>query len=196
MTDGTVVLPGAPPGQPAASPPGRSRRRGLVFRTVPGTSALHRLGPATKISVPALATVVSFSAPGWPVIAGLAVLLAAGLAAARLPLTVFPRVPWLIAAIILLGAAAAAAGSGIVLYVESMLFTVLFFSLSLLLIWTTRVEDLPGAFTAAGGQPTGTGPHPRPRAARPRGRRGGLGRRASDLGRTATMRGGLGSFGD
>ncbi len=148
VSDGTVVLPGAPPGQPAAaSPAARPRRGGLVFRAVPGTSALHRLGPATKIGILAVTTVVSFSAPGWPVVAGLAALLAAGVAAARLPLTVFPRVPWLVTAIVLLGAVAAAAGSGIVLYVESLLFTVLFFALSLLLIWTTRVEDLPAAFT-------------------------------------------------
>jgi len=90
---------------------------------------------------------VSFVVPQWPTITGLAVLLAAGVAAAKLPLTVFPRVPWLITAIVLLGGAAAAAGSGLVLYVQSMLLTILFFALSLLLIWTTRVEDLPASFT-------------------------------------------------
>jgi energy-coupling factor transporter ATP-binding protein EcfA2 len=244
VTDGTLVLPGASPGQPAAaSPPARPRRGGLVFRAVPGTSALHRLGPATKIGILALATVVSFSAPGWPVIAGLAVLLAAGVAAARLPLTVFPRVPWLVTAIVLLGGVAAAAGSGIVLYVESMLFTILFFSLSLLLIWTTRVEELPAAFTRIAGPlrrlglPVNEWAHSvtfavrtlpllrdefrvliaarrlrKPlRAASRRARalaRGrelldlvvavvaSAGRRASDLGRTATMRGGMRSTGD
>jgi energy-coupling factor transport system permease protein len=186
---------------------------------------------------------VSFSAPGWPVIAALTVLLAAGLAAARLPLTVFPRVPWLVAAIVLLGAAAAAAGSGIALYVESMLFTVLFFSLSLLLIWTTRVEELPAAFTRIAaplrrlGLPVNEWAHSvtfavrtlpllrdefrvliaarrlrkplRAAGRRPRALArcrelldlvvavvASAGRRASDLGRTATMRGGMRSFGD
>jgi energy-coupling factor transport system permease protein len=214
-----------------------------VFRAVPGTSALHRLGPATKIGVLAVATIVSFSAPGWPVIAGLAVLLAAGVAAARLPLSVFPRVPWLVAAIILLGGAAAAAGNGIAFYVQSMLFTVLFFGLSLLLIWTTRVEELPAAFTRIAaplrrlGLPVNEWAHSvtfavrtlpllrdefrvliaarrlrKPsraasRRARALARRRELldlvvavvasaGRRASDLGRTATMRGGMRSFGD
>jgi len=241
VTDGTAVLPGTSPVQPAVSP-ARRRRGGLVFRAVPGTSALHRLGPATKIGILALATVVSFSAPGWPVIAGLAVLLAAGVAAARLPLTVIPRVPWLVTAIVLLGGVAAAAGSGIVLYVESMLFTILFFSLSLLLIWTTRVEELPAAFTRIAGPlrrlglPVNEWAHSvtfavrtlpllrdefrvliaarrlrKPlRAASRRARalaRGrelldlvvavvaSAGRRASDLGRTATMRGGMRSFG-
>ena len=147
VTDGAVVLPGAQPAQPAASQPARPRRGGLVLRAVPGTSALHRLGPATKIGVLASATIASFVVPGWATIAVLTVLLAAGVAAARLPLTVVPRIPWPVAAIVLLGGAAAAAGSGIVLYVQSLLLTVLFFALSLLLIWTTRVEELPAAFT-------------------------------------------------
>src|SRR6185437_2699442 len=67
VTDGTVVSPGAPPGRP----PARPRRGGLVFRAVPGTSALHRLGPATKIAVLAAATIVSFVVPDWPTIVGL-----------------------------------------------------------------------------------------------------------------------------
>src|SRR6185437_13902314 len=89
VTNGTVVLSGASPGQPAASPPARPRRGGLVFRAVPGTSVLHRFGPAPKIAVLAAATIVSFVVPQWPTIVGLAVLLAAGIAAAKLPLRSF-----------------------------------------------------------------------------------------------------------
>lgn len=153
MADGTVVPPGAGTGQPPvpqpvpAPAPSRPRRGGLVFRAVPGTSALHRVGAATKIAVLAVATIASFAFPEWPTIAVLTVLLAAGFAAAKLPLTVLPRVPWPVVAIAGVGAAAAAAGSGILLYAQSLLLTVLFFALSLLLIWTTRVEELPAAFT-------------------------------------------------
>jgi energy-coupling factor transport system ATP-binding protein len=147
VTDGTVVAPGASPGQSAMSPPARPRRGGLVFRALPGSSALHRLGPATKIGILIAATIASLVVPEWPTIAVLAVLLAAGIAAARLPLTVVPRIPWPVAAIIALGGGAAAAGGGIVLYAQSMVLTALFFALSLLLIWTTRVEELPAAFT-------------------------------------------------
>jgi energy-coupling factor transporter ATP-binding protein EcfA2 len=147
VTGGTVVPPGASPGQSATPRPARPRRGGLVFRAVPGTSALHRLGPATKIGVLAAATIASLVVPEWPTLAALTVLLAAGVAAARLPLTVVPRIPWPVVAIFALGGGAAAAGGGIVLYVQSMLLTVLFFALSLLLIWTTRVEELPAAFT-------------------------------------------------
>jgi energy-coupling factor transport system ATP-binding protein len=154
VTGGTVPLPviqpGAEPGKAAAPRPARPRR-GLVFRAVPGTSALHRLGPATKILILAAATLASLWLPGWPTIAVLAVLLAAGVAAARLPATVIPRVPWPVTVIVLLGGAAAAAGSGVVLYLQSMLLTILFFALSLLLVWTTRVEDLPAAFTRIAG---------------------------------------------
>jgi energy-coupling factor transporter transmembrane protein EcfT len=188
-----------------------------------------------------VATIVSFVVPQWPTIAGLAVLLAAGVAAAKLPLTVFPRVPWLATAIVVLGGAAAAAGGGLVLYVQSMLLTILFFALSLLLIWTTRVEDLPASFTRIAsplrrlGVPVNEWAHTVTfavrtlpllrdefrvliaarrlrtpmRAATRRTRTlasshelfdiviavvASAGRRASDLGRTATMRGGLQSF--
>jgi energy-coupling factor transporter ATP-binding protein EcfA2 len=242
VSDGTVDLPGASTREPAAGQPARRRRGGLVFRAVPGTSALHRLGAATKIGVLAAATVASLIVPEWPTIAVLAVLLAAGVAAARLPLTVVPRVPWPVAAIIVLGGVAAAAGGGIVLYLESMLLTALFFALSLLLIWTTRVEELPAAFTRVAsplrrlGLPVNEWAHAvtfavrtlpllrdefrvlmaarRLRApSRTVSRRArtlaacrelldlvvavvaSAGRRASDLGRTATQRGGIRSFG-
>ena len=241
ITDGTAVRPGASPGPPA--PPPARPRRGLVLRAVPGTSPLHRLGPATKIGVLAVATIVSFLVPGWPLIAALTVLLAAGVAAARLPRTVVPRVPWPVAAIVLLGAGAAAAGNGIGFYVQGLLITVLFLGLSLLLIWTTRVEDLPAAFTRIAwplrrlGLPVNEWAHTMTFAVRTlpllrdefrvliaarrlraplraasrraralaRGRElldiivavvASAGRRASDLGRAATQRGGMRSFGD
>jgi energy-coupling factor transporter ATP-binding protein EcfA2/energy-coupling factor transporter transmembrane protein EcfT len=151
---------GSPPPPPPPPPPAlpalsagaaraarRPRRGGLVFRAVPGTSALHRLGPATKILILAAATLVSLWLPGWPTIGLLSALLVAGVAAARLPATVLPRVPWPVTLLVALGGVAAAEGSGVVLYLQSMLLTVLFFALSLLLVWTTRVEDLPAAFT-------------------------------------------------
>jgi energy-coupling factor transporter ATP-binding protein EcfA2/energy-coupling factor transporter transmembrane protein EcfT len=155
VTGGTLLPPGDAPGTASATPdrqaaaprPPRRRRGGLVFRAVPGTSALHRLGPATKILILAAATLASLWLPGWPTIGLLAVLLVAGVAAARLPATVIPRVPWPVALIVALGGVAAAEGSGVVLYIQSMLLTVLFFALSLLLVWTTRVEELPAAFT-------------------------------------------------
>ncbi|HVT69437.1 MAG TPA: ATP-binding cassette domain-containing protein, partial [Trebonia sp.] len=262
MTDGTITLPGVPAGQPAApeQPVGRERsvvrgqpvgreqsaagrrsrrrRRGLVFRAVPGTSALHRIGPATKIVVLAAATTASLWTPGWPTVAMLAVIVLAGAAAARLPWTVIPRIPWLFTAVIVLGGVAAAEGSGVVLYVQSLLFTILFFALSLLLVWTTRVEQLPAAFTRLAvplrwlGLPVSEWAHTMTLAVRTlpllrdefrvliagrrlraplrgagrralviaRGRElldllvaviASAGRRASDLGRTATQRGGM-----
>jgi energy-coupling factor transport system ATP-binding protein len=243
VTDGTVVMPGASPAEAVTSPPARPRRGGLVFRAVPGSSALHRLGPATKIGILVAATIASLVVPEWPTIAVLTVLLAAGVAAARLPLTVVPRIPWPVVAIIALGGGAAAAGGGIVLYAQSMILTALFFALSLLLIWTTRVEELPAAFTRVAsplrrlGVPVNEWAHTVTFAVRTlpllhdefrvliaarrlrgpvraasrrartlaRGRElldlviavvASAGRRASDLGRTATQRGGMRSFGD
>ena len=242
VTDGTIAAQGASPGQSAARRPARPRRGGLVFRTVPGTSPLHRLGPATKIGVLAAATIASLVVPEWPTIGALAVLLAAGVAAAKLPSTVIPRIPWPVAAILVLGGVAAAAGGGIVLYAQSMLLTALFFALSLLLIWTTRVEELPAAFTRVAsplrriGLPVNEWAHTLTFAVRTlpllrdefrvliaarrlraplraasrlelavaRSRElldlviavvASAGRRASDLGRTATQRGGMRSFG-
>ena len=146
VVDGTVVLPGASAEPSEALPPARPRRAGLVFRTVPGTSALHRLGAATKLLVLAAVTIVSLLLPGWPSIAVLAVILVAGAAAARLPRTVIPRISWWIVAIVLLGGVLATAGNGVTLYARSLLLTVLFLALSLLVVWTTRVDELPAAF--------------------------------------------------
>jgi energy-coupling factor transporter ATP-binding protein EcfA2 len=143
---GTVVLPGASAEPSGAPQPSRPRRAGLVFRAVPGTSALHRLGAATKLLAMAAVTITSLLLPGWPTIAVLTILLVAGAAAARLPRTVIPRISWWVVAIVLLGGVTAAAGSGIVLYTRSLLLTVLFLALSLLVVWTTRVEELPAAF--------------------------------------------------
>ena len=149
VTDGTVALPGAPPGPSAAAPPARPRAAAWCSSAVPGTSALHRHRPGGEDRASlAAATIVSFVVPDWPTIIVLTVLLAAGVAAARLPLTVVPRDP------------VAGRGGHRVrrrgggrgrrdrpATCSRLLLTILFFGLSLLLIWTTRVEDLPAAFT-------------------------------------------------
>ena len=249
VTDGTVAAPGSKPGSgpssgPAAAPPSppRPRRGGLVLRPLPGTSPLHRLGAAPKLLILAAVTVAALLLPGWPAIAVLAVLAAAGAAAARLPWTALPRMPVWVAAVIVAGAVIAAAGSGLVLYLQAMLLTAEFFALSLLVVWTTRVEELPAAFTRIAaplrklGAPADEWAHAvtfavrtlpllrdefrvliaarRLRAAPPpaaglirataRGRElfdlvvavvASAGRRAADLGRAATQRGGLRSAG-
>jgi energy-coupling factor transport system ATP-binding protein len=242
VTGGTVFPPGAPAAPPGWSQPSRPRRGGLVFRPVPGTSLLHRLGAATKLLALAAVTVTSLLLPGWPTVAVLAVLLAAGAAAAKLPWTVVPRISWWVVVIVLLGGMTSAAGSGLALYARSLLLTVLFLSLSLLVVWTTRVEELPAAFARIAaplrklGAPVDEWAHtlaltvrtlpllrdeirvliaarrlrPQPRAAGRRARitaRGrevldlvvaivaSAGRRASDLGRAATQRGGMQSAG-
>ena len=155
VTDGTVAPPGpaAAPASTSAELSGaaqprtsRPRRTGIVLREVPGTSALHRLGAATKLLALAAMTVVSLLMPGWPTIAVLAVVLAVAAFLARLPRTVIPRLSWWVLAVVLLGGAVAAAGSGLPLYARSLLLTALFVALSLLTVWTTRVEELPVAF--------------------------------------------------
>ncbi|HET6186370.1 MAG TPA: ATP-binding cassette domain-containing protein, partial [Trebonia sp.] len=146
VADGTLTRPGAP-AEPAGAPhSSRPRRGGLVLRPLPGTSPLHRLGAATKLATLAAVTVTSLLLPGWPAIGVLAVLLAAGAAAARLPRTVVPHLSCWVVVILLLGGMTAAIGSGLALYARSVLLTVLFLGLSLLIVWTTRVEELPAAF--------------------------------------------------
>ncbi len=150
VTDGTARLPGPPPATappPADLPPPRRRRGRLVLRALPGRSPLHRVDAAVKLLVLAAATIVSLLLPGWPAVGVLAALLAAGAVAARLPATVLPRVSWWVVAVLAAGAVAAAAGHGLVLYAQSLLLTALFLALSLLVVWTTRVEELPAAFT-------------------------------------------------
>jgi len=146
VAHGTVALAGTPAAPPGAPGPSRPRRGPIVLRPVPGTSALHRLSASVKLLGLAAVTVTSLLLPGWPSIAVLTVLLAAGATAARLPRTVIPRISWRVAAVVLVGGAAAAAGSGLVLYVQSVLLTVLFLALSLLVVWTTPAHELPAAF--------------------------------------------------
>lgn len=155
VTNGTVAPPGPADASAAASTElpdvaqsstSRPRRTSLVLREVPGTSALHRLGAATKLLALAGATIISLLLPGWPTIAVLTVVLAVAAFLARLPRTVIPRVSWWVLATVLLGGALTAVGSGLALFARSLLLTVLFVALSLLTVWTTRVEELPVAF--------------------------------------------------
>jgi energy-coupling factor transport system ATP-binding protein len=147
VTDGTLTLPGAP-ANPAGLPRrSHSRRTGLVFRAVPGNSPLHRLGAAAKLLGLAAVTITSLLLPGWPTIAILAALLAAAGAAARLPRSVIPRISWWVVAITAFFGVTTAMGGGIVHYAQTLLLTILFLALSLLVVWTTRVEELPVAFT-------------------------------------------------
>ncbi len=146
VVDRTVALPGASAEPPGTSQPSRPRRPGLVFRAVPGASALHRIGAATKLLGLAAVTITSLLLPGWPAIAVLTVLVVAGSVAARLPATVVPRLSWWVVAVVVFFGMTAAAGGGIVHYAQSLLLTILFLTLSLLVVWTTRVEELPAAF--------------------------------------------------
>jgi energy-coupling factor transport system permease protein len=172
----------------------------------------------------------------------LTALVAAASVAARLPGSVIPRISWWVLAIAALGGVIAAAGSGLALYARSLLLTVLFLALSLLVVWTTRVEELPVAFARIARPlrglraPVDEWAHtlaltvrtlpllrdeirvliaarrvrPRPRAASRQARLAARcrelldlvvavvasgGRRASDLGRAATQRGGMRSVG-
>jgi energy-coupling factor transporter transmembrane protein EcfT len=209
-----------------------------VLRAVPGTSPLHRLGTATKLLTLAAVTIVSLLVPGWPTVGVLAVLLVAGAAAARLPWSVIPRISWWVVAVLLLTGVTEVAGGGLPQFARSLLLGVLFFALSFLVVWTTRAEELPAAFTRIArplrkaGAPVDEWAHTltltvrtlpllrqefrvlvaarrlrsSPRAASPWARAGArcretldlvvaitasAGRRASDLGRAATQRGGM-----
>ena len=146
LSDGRAGLPGAPAGGNDATPRSRPRRTGLILRPLPGTSPLHRVGAGLKLLALIAITVAALVIPGWPLAAVLGGLLAAGAVAARLPLTVIPRVPVWILAFLVLGGVTAAAGRGLVLYAQAILLGILFLGLSLLVIWTTRVEELPAAF--------------------------------------------------
>lgn len=151
VTNGRVEMTGrggelAEPSGITKSPAARPRRAGLILRAVPGTSALHRLGAATKLLTLAGATIVSLLLPGWPTIVVLSIVLVAAVALARLPWAVVPRLSWWVVATVLVGGAITAIGSGLGLFARSMLLTVLFLALSLLTVWTTRVEELPEAF--------------------------------------------------
>jgi energy-coupling factor transport system ATP-binding protein len=233
VSHGTVTFPGAAPDQAAAPPPARRRRRrpGLVLRPLPGTSPLHRLGAEWKLAALAAITLAALVIPGWPLVGVLAVLCVAGAVAARLPLSAIPRPPYWFFVFLVIGGLTVVAGSGVALYAEYLLIAALFVALTLLVIWTTRIEELPAAFARLAaplrraGAPVDEWAHTlaftvrtlpllgdegrtlaagrrlraAPRAAG-RGREAGdlviaivasAGRRASDLGRAATQRGGM-----
>jgi energy-coupling factor transporter ATP-binding protein EcfA2 len=151
VVHGTLAMPDPPGAALDLAEASRTRsthvqKRSLVLRAVPGTSPLHRLTPTPKLLALAGATLLGLALPGWPTVAALTALLALGTLLARLPRTVIPRLPWWALLTVAFGALLTAVGSGLDPFVRSLVLAFEFAALSLLTIWTTRVEDLPAAF--------------------------------------------------
>jgi energy-coupling factor transporter ATP-binding protein EcfA2/energy-coupling factor transporter transmembrane protein EcfT len=107
--------PAPPSPQPGASTRPRSRRRPSEFhflRYVPGDTAVHRLWAGTKLIALAAVGLAIAIRPTWLGLAVVAVLVAALLGLARLPMSVFPRLPRWFWIGVVLGSVVTASGGG------------------------------------------------------------------------------------
>jgi energy-coupling factor transporter transmembrane protein EcfT len=65
----------------------------VILRLLPGTSPVHRLWAGTKLLIVTLLAVMVSVQPAWTTLLAVAVVIGAGLVAARVPVGAFPRLP-------------------------------------------------------------------------------------------------------
>lgn len=158
----------APDAAAPAAATARKRRRPAelrVFRRLPGDSVMHRLWAGTKL-LALLALAVTLSArPEWRTLAVMGALLAAGLAAGRVPRGAFPRLPrWLWISIALSAVFPLFAGGAPLVHVAGMrvglggiddwarvtTLTVIVLLAAALVSWTTPVAGIAPAVRTLG----------------------------------------------
>lgn len=127
---------------------GRPRRPagGVLPRPLPGTSALGRMWPGTKVVCLMALTTALLLRPAWSTVAVVAVVLSAGSLAARVPMSAMPRLPLWFWSGVAGGLIGAALGGGLWILVRSLLVAALVVWGSMLLVWSTPPELLTPAF--------------------------------------------------
>lgn len=125
--------------------PARAGVSAVVMREVPGSSAVHRLWAGTKLLCAALLVIVTVVFPGWPAAASGAVVILAAAVLAGVPRTALPRVPAWVWIFVLVTAGLSLLGSGLALYLRSVLITVVLLGSAAVVTWTTPVSQITPA---------------------------------------------------
>jgi energy-coupling factor transport system permease protein len=135
-------------GPGAARPARRPKRAGIgsvLFRQLPRVTPVHRMWVGTKLIALAALTFAVLLNPGWSQVGALAALTAVTVAAARVPLTAWPRIPVWFWLLVLVGFLLARVGGGTEQYLTVVALTALFLALSAVVMWTSAMDDLAPA---------------------------------------------------
>lgn len=143
----------------------RQSRPVVLLRPVPGTSPIHRLWAGTKLIVVfALGVLLTFY-PGWAPILACALVIGLAFVLGRIPRGSAPSVPWVLWAIVGLGALTAtfAGGDpyvsvgvtdiglgGLLTFLRTTSIAIVLILLGLLVSWTTNVAEVAPAVAVLG----------------------------------------------
>ncbi|KAA0021167.1 energy-coupling factor transporter transmembrane component T family protein [Antrihabitans cavernicola] len=124
----------------------------VLLRRVPGDSVIHRLWAGTKLIAIFAISLVLLAVPTWPVIAGLAAVLIATGIIARIPLGALPRLPWWFWALAVGGGLVniTISGQAVLQYVRLIVLGLLLLASSMLIAWTTSLNQIAPAIATLG----------------------------------------------
>lgn len=124
----------------------------VVLRRVPGNSIIHRLWAGTKLIGIFGISVVLLAVPTWPVIIGLSALLVVTGVLARVPLGALPRLPWWFWGLIVGGGLLnmSVGGGSLLTYIRLCIMGLLLLASSLLIAWTTSLNQIAPAIATLG----------------------------------------------
>lgn len=117
----------------------------MLLRTLPQQSPVHRLWAGTKMICLGVLVLSALAFAGW--VAGIVCALLAVLMAAfaRVPRSAVPRVPPWVVLLLLVTAAFSLVGSGLALYIQTLLISIGLLAVSLIIGWTTPLTEIAPA---------------------------------------------------
>jgi energy-coupling factor transport system permease protein len=131
-----------------ASRHGHANVATVVFKLLPGTSVLHRMWVGTKLVSLTLLNFAVLLNPTWAQLLAAVVVTVAAIVAARVPWSAVPRLPWWFCATLLIGLGVAALGHGLAHYLQLVALSSVFSILSVVIVWTTTMDDLAAALAS------------------------------------------------
>ncbi|TSD99829.1 energy-coupling factor transporter transmembrane protein EcfT [Skermania sp. ID1734] len=124
----------------------------VLLRRIPADTSVHRLWAGTKIvSVLALSILLMY-APSWPVLGLVTAFLVGTAALARVPLSAIPRPPWWFWGLLAIafGLVVPVGLGAVVSYLQLVLLGFLLLGISMLIAWTTPLNEVAPALATLG----------------------------------------------
>ncbi|MBJ8344160.1 energy-coupling factor transporter transmembrane protein EcfT [Antrihabitans sp. YC2-6] len=124
----------------------------MLLRRVPGTSVVHRMWAGTKLITVLVISLLLMFIPTWPVLGMIAAFLIGVGVLARIPLRALPRLPWWFWGLLSLGAAIniPVGLESVVRYGQVTAFGLLLLAASMLIAWTTPLNEIAPAMATLG----------------------------------------------